>query len=163
VGPGPPQPQQEFRVPTITVQKLSELDDEDSRLLKEIHDRISRRAYDVYEHRDATYGSSVDDWLRAEQEVCWVPREELQETERAVHLKIGVSGVGEETIEVKLVPEMIILRGVNKNGSDVDSYERRPKVLFRKIVLPSQIHTESAVVRLEADLLMVSAAKLEPA
>jgi HSP20 family molecular chaperone IbpA len=148
-------------MPTITVQKLSELDDEDSRLLHEIHDKISRKAYDVYEHRDTVHGSSVDDWLRAEREVCWVPQEELQETDRAVHVKIGISGVSEETIQVTLVPEMIILRGVSENGSDSDSYERRPKVLFRRIVFPSQIHTESAVVRLEADLLMVSAAKLE--
>ena len=154
-------------MPTITVQKLSELDDEDSRLLQEIHDRISRRAYDVYEHRDATHGSSVDDWLRAEREVCWVPQEELRETDRAVHVKIGVSGVGEETIEVTLVPEMIILRGVSENGSDAqygaDSYEHSPKILFRRIVFPSQIHTESAVVRLEADLLIVSAAKVDQA
>lgn len=150
-------------MPTIRVQKLCELDDEDSRLLQEIHDEISRRAYDVYEHRDATYGSSVDDWLRAEREVCWVPQEELEETDRAVHMKIGVSGIGEETIEVTLVPEMIILRGASEDRSDADSYEPRPKVLFRRIVFPSQIHTESAVVRLEADLLIVSAAKVEQA
>ncbi len=150
-------------MPRIMVQKLSELDDDDSRLLQDIHDKISRRAYDVYEHRDATHGSSVDDWLRAEREVCWVLQEELQETDRAVHVRVGVSGVGDETIQVTLVPEMIILRGVSENGSDADSYARRPKVLFRRIVLPSQIHTESAVVRLDADQLIVSAAKLEQA
>jgi len=155
-------------VPTISVQKLRELADAGTRLRQEIqmlHDRISRKAYDVYQTRGAADGSSLDDWLRAEREVRWAPQEELQETDRAFHVMIGVSAVADETIEVTLLPEMIILRGASENGCDTqcgtDSYEPSPKVLFRRIVFPSQIGTESAVIRLEADLLRESAAKVE--
>lgn len=152
----------------LSVHKLRELDDKGSRLLQKIEilqDTISRRAYDFYQTRGASEGSSVDDWLRAEREMCWVPQEKLQETEGAIHVTIGLSGAADEDIEVTLLPEMIILRGaIETDGEgqyEADSFESRPKMLFRRISFPSQIHTESAVVQLEADLLKVSAAKVE--
>ncbi len=156
-------------MPKISIHKLCEMDDAASRSLQEIEalrDKISRRAYDLYQARGAAPGSSVDDWLRAEREVCWVPpQEELQETDRAIHLRIGMSGVPEEAVDVTLLPEMVILRSAKETGSGgrsaADSGPSGPKVLFRQIVLPSQIHTESAVVRMEADRLRVSAAKTE--
>lgn len=156
-------------MPKISVHKLRELDDSGLRLLQEIQtlrDKISRRAYDVYQMRGAADGSSLDDWLRAERELCWVPQGEWRETDRAVYVTFGMSGVAAEAIEVTLLPEMVILRGANETGSGVpcaaDSCQSGPKVLFRQIVFPSQIHTESAVIRLEDDRLRVSAAKMEP-
>src|SRR5579864_2158058 len=154
----------------ISVRRLREFNDVDLSLLQEIQmlqDRISRRAYDLSETRGAADGSPVDDWLRAEREVCWVPQVELQETDRVTHLMIRVSDVADETIEVNVLPEMIILRsaGENENGVQCgpDVCPSGPKVLFGRIIFPSQIHAESAVVRLEDDLLRVSAAKLEQA
>jgi len=96
-----------------------------------------------------------------------VPQEELQETDRAVYVEIGVSDVPDQTIKVTLLPEMIILRGASENQRQAqvgtDSNESRSKVLFHWIVFPSQIDTESAVIRLEEDRLRVSAAKVESA
>ncbi len=78
-----------------------------------------------------------------------------------------MSDVPEETVEVTLLPEMVILRGAKETGSDeacaADACPSGPKAFFHQIVLPSQIHTESAVVRMEAGRLRVSAAKTEPA
>lgn len=155
-------------MPTISIHKLCELDDAASRLLQEIQalrHEISQRAYDLYQARGGSQGSSLDDWLHAEREVCWVPQEELEETDRAFHLRIGMSGVPEETIDVTLLPEMVIVRGAKETGSSAtcvaDACPSGPKVLFRQIVFPSQIHTESAVIRMEADQLRVSAAKTE--
>jgi HSP20 family molecular chaperone IbpA len=137
-------------------------------LLEEIQalrDKISRRAYDLFQNRGASDGGPMDDWLRAEREVCWVPQEELQETDRAFHLRIGISGLADETIEITLLPEMVILRSAKESGNAApcaaDLRQSGPKVLFRQIVFPSQIHTESAVIRMEADRLRVSAAKTE--
>ncbi|MGD1092048.1 MAG: DUF2934 domain-containing protein [Bryobacteraceae bacterium] len=154
----------------ISVRRLRDVDDVDLCLLQEIQilqDRICRRAYDLYETRGAADGGPVNDWLRAEREVCWVPQVELQETDRAFHLMIRVSDVADETIEVNVLPEMIILRsaGENESGpqSGADLCPPGSKVLFGRIIFPSQIHAESAVIRLEDDLLRVSAAKLEQA
>ena len=157
-------------MPMISVRRLRDVDDVDLCLLQEIQilqDRICRRAYDLYETRGAADGGPVNDWLRAEREVCWVPQVELQETDRAFHLMIRVSDVADETIEVNVLPEMIILRsaGENESGpqSGADLCPPGSKVLFGRIIFPSQIHAESAVIRLEDDLLRVSAAKLEQA
>ena len=154
----------------ISVHKLCDVDGLDLCLLQEIQmlqDRISRRAYGLYETRGAADGSPVNDWLQAEREVCWVPQVELQETDRAFYLMIRVSDLADATIEVNVLPEMIILRSTGESesgaqcGADLDP--SASKVLFRRIVFPSQIHAESAVIRLEDDLLRVSAAKLEQA
>lgn len=147
----------------IAVQRLCEADDTSLRLLQEIQalrDAISRKAYDFYQARGATDGGPLDDWLRAEREVCWTTQEELHETDRAVHVMIGVSGVADQTIQVTLLPEMIILRGA-QDGTD--AHDSRLKVLLHQIVLPSQVDTESAVIQLDSDLLRVSAAKVESA
>ena len=154
----------------ILVRRLSDVHGMDLGLLQEIQmlqDRISRRAYDLYETRGAVDGSHVNDWLRAEREVYWVPQVELQETDRAFHLMIRVSDVADETIEVNVLPEMIILRSAGENEigaqNGTDLCPSGSKVLFGRIFFPSQIHAESAVIRLEDDLLRVSAAKVEQA
>src|SRR5579872_3209287 len=99
----------------------------------------------------------MDDWLRAEQEVFWVPRVELRETDLVIHLVIELSGIADESIEVTLLPAMVILRGASTDENDskrrTPSSESAPRLLFRRIVLPSQVHAESSVVRLEDDLL----------
>ena len=96
-----------------------------------------------------------------------MPQVELQETDQAFHLMIRVSDAADETIEVNVLPEMIICRsaGENESGaqSGADLWPSGSKVLFGRIVFPSQIHAESGVIRLEDDLLRVSAAKLEQA
>lgn len=155
---------------TISVRRLGEIDDAALRLLEEIdtlEDRIRRRAYDVGQGRAASEGSPVDDWLRAERELCWVPQAELRETGLAIQVMIGLSGVADKTIEVTLLPEMVILRGARADENDSQmqgtSSEFAPRVLFRRIALPSQIHAESSVVRLEGGLLKLSAAKVDPA
>jgi HSP20 family molecular chaperone IbpA len=155
-------------VPAISVRKLRELDDVTERLLQEVEDlkvSISVRAYDLYHFRGALDGSDVDDWLQAEREMSWVPQEQIEETDRAFHVVISVSYLPEEIIEVTLLPEMIILRGASEpdNGQRAaEPCESTRRILLRRIAFPSQVHTESAVVHLEADLLRVSAAKLGP-
>ena len=143
----------------ISVRRLSDVQCLDWRLLQEIQtlqDRISQRAYGLYETRGVADGSSVSDWA---------PQVDLQETDRAFHLMIRVSDVGDATIEVNVLPAMIVLRSTGECESGArdgaDLCPRASKVRFGRILFPSQIHAESAVIRLEGDLLRVSAAKLE--
>ena len=154
---------------TISVHRLVEFDDAALRLLEEIdslEDRIRCRAYDFGRSRGAADGNPMDDWLRAEREVCWVPQAELRETDVAIHVMVGMSGVADQTIEVTLLPEMVILRGGSADQINsqcrAPSSECAPRVLFRRIIFPSQVHAESSVVRLEDDLLKLSAAKVDP-
>jgi len=116
-----------------------------------LQERIRARAQEFYLERAGVEGSAVDDWLRAEREVAWVPAEELRETDRAVHIRFFE--LPDAMIEVTVLPESIILRS--------HAGESGPKVLCRQITLPVQIHAASAVVRLDADLLTLSAAKTE--
>lgn len=153
----------------ISVRRLSEVDGAAHRLLEEIaalEGRIRRRAYDSGQARAAVWVSPVDDWLVAEREICWVPQAKLQETDLAVHLMIELAEVADETIEVTMLPQMVILRGAGAVEDDSHRrapFEAAPKVLLRRISFPAQVHAESSVVRLENDFLKLSAAKVDPA
>lgn len=154
----------------ISVYRLPELDDVASRLIQDLQslrDKISRKAHYYYRTRGSSDGGDVDDWLRAEREVSWVPHEELRETDRAFHVMMAVSSVPVRTIEVILLPEMVIVRGARENENQercgADGRETAPKLFLRRISFPSQIHTESAVVSLVDDRLRMSAAKVDPA
>jgi HSP20 family molecular chaperone IbpA len=58
--------------------------------------------------------------------VCWVPQAKFRETDLAIHLMIGVSGVEDRSIEVTLLPEMVILREgtADENDSQCRRQER---------------------------------------
>lgn len=60
--------------------------------------------------------------------------------------------------EVSLLPDMVILR-----GGCVPSSKAAPRLLFRRIELPSHVHAQSSMIRLEDDLLRLSATKVHPA
>lgn len=160
----------EGSVAAVSVYRLPELDDAAARLIQDLHslrDEISQKAYHYYQTRGASDGGDVEDWLRAEQELSWVPHEELHETDRAFHVMVAVSSVPAQTIEVILLPEMVIIRGARENENrehcGADRCDSGPKLFLRRIIFPSQIHTESAVVSLKDDRLWMSAAKVDPA
>jgi hypothetical protein len=46
--------------------------------LEELHQRIARRAYDLFLGRDG-WGDAFGDWLSAERELVWKPAVELRE------------------------------------------------------------------------------------
>ena len=121
--------------------------------LNTVRDKIRARAEDLFRERGGTEGNDVEDWLRAEREVSWAPRENVEESERALCFQFF--DLPEDAIEVRVLPTMILLRRVGETQPGT-------RVLCRQIVLQSQIHAKSAVVRRDADLLTVSAAKLEP-
>lgn len=138
----------------ITVHKLDCIDEETQDALDQLtalQDRIRAKAQDFYLERGGIGGDAVDDWLRAEREVSWAPLEEFHETDNALY--IHWRGLPEITIDVRVLPEMIILR-------DARAGEVAGKALGRRIILPAQIHPQSAVVRLDDDRLTVAAAKL---
>ena len=46
--------------------------------LEQLHQRIARRAYELFRGRDG-WGDSFGDWLSAERELVWKPAVELRE------------------------------------------------------------------------------------
>ena len=55
-------------------------------------DSICRRAYEFAAERGFAVGHDLDDWLKAEDELFFVPASELTETESEYTLNVAVSG-----------------------------------------------------------------------
>jgi DUF2934 family protein len=47
----------------------TELSEQAARRAQAYHDRIARRAYELYEERDRREGLALEDWLKAEQQL----------------------------------------------------------------------------------------------
>ncbi len=147
----------------ILVRRLhtrQELEEPLSKELRDLENEIRETAQRLSDSR-----SAEDDWVRAERQVCWAPQAELKESDRGFRLVMGIPGLNPEEVEVTLLPEMVIVRGVGARESDRDERihfsEFGSGTLFRQVQLPSLVHVDSAVVAFDRHLLKVSAAKLE--
>jgi len=153
---------------TVSVRRLRGFSETPESLLEEIEilqDTVRKTAEQFFRARSGSEGTAVDDWVRAERQVFWAPQVELKETATAIHLLIGVPGLRPEQIEVTLLPEQVILAGASVSSDacgQVHFSEFGTGKLFRRILLPSQIHVDSAVVILDKSMLKLSAVKIEP-
>jgi Protein of unknown function (DUF2934) len=60
--------------------------------LCEVHDRISRRAYKIFESRGKTDGHALEDWFEAEKELFYPLPAELIEGESSFLVRADVDG-----------------------------------------------------------------------
>jgi HSP20 family molecular chaperone IbpA len=90
--------------------------------LQDMHDRIARRAYDIFTNNGRTVGRELDDWLEAENELVWEPSIELSETDKEFVLDMAIPGVDAKDIDMEVTPDYLVV----KAGSRHDHQEGRP-------------------------------------
>ena len=154
----------------ITVRKVSTLDDrtlpvfaEMDRLMHE----IGRRAGVFAAARSYGAGDALDDWLRAEREVCW-PVAELAERGKDFQLSIALPGYESPDIEVTVTPREIIVHanrarqrleeGPTKEAAICWS-EFRSDDVYRRIEFPTSIDVDHVKATLRHGMLHVTAPK----
>ena len=54
---------------SVAIRKTSSIFDE----MKDMQERIMRRAYDIFERNGRSFGRDLDYWLQAERELLWKP------------------------------------------------------------------------------------------
>ena len=158
----------------ITVRKVSSLDDRTLPVFAEI-DRLmeetSRRAGMFAAARSYGAGDALDDWLRAEREVCW-PAAELAERGKDFQLSIALPGYESPEIELTVTPREVI---VHASKSQVGPAEGRAKEaticwsefrsddVYRRIELPASIDVDHVKATLRHGMLHVTAPKAHSA
>ena len=50
--------------------------------LNELQEAIRQRAFGLFEERGTVHGNDMEDWLRAERELVWVPKAETMEDDK---------------------------------------------------------------------------------
>jgi len=74
-------------------------------------DNIRQRAFELAAARGFAGGHDLDDWLRAENELFYVPASELRETETEYSLNVSVTGFQPHQIVVSVEPQSVAVTG----------------------------------------------------
>src|SRR5262245_18171809 len=129
---------------TLPIKKTESIFEE----LSSLHDRIMRRAYEIFDDDGTIFGRDLTHWLKAEREVAWRPAIELEEKDNEFRLQIGVPGVDPKDIDIEVTPEDILVRA---ELTHEHKEEKKGKVhlcefaegnLFRAIHLPKKINPD---------------------
>jgi HSP20 family molecular chaperone IbpA len=74
-------------------------------------DSIRQRAYELAVERGFAGDHDLDDWLKAENELFFVPASELRETETQYSLNVSVPGFSPHQIAVSVEPQSVAVWG----------------------------------------------------
>jgi len=151
----------------ITIRKVRDPQDVALPFFQDIQNllaEIRQRAFAQSEKRSSGQSLDMDDWLRAESEVVWVPPAELLEREEDFLLRIGAPGFGPADIEIAVMPGTIIVKGECKHTheterGDVRFSEFEARKLLRRVDLPSEIDVDGTSATLNNGILEIVSAK----
>lgn len=133
--------------------------------LEDIVDAVRVRAHQLFEHRGFGDGHAIDDWLRAENQVCW-PAAELEEDDDEYELEVALAGFEPEDIEVTATPSEIIVRAEHEHRDKEEAEgkvwsEFRSNHVLRRVEIPSEIRVDSVQAKYKRGLLKIEARKAE--
>jgi HSP20 family protein len=131
---------------------------------QEINQRITRRAYELFESSGFTHGHDLEDWSRAQSEILVNVPVEISETETELTIRADVPGVSEENLEIQVAPHSICITGQRRDGWERKERnpiysERHTNNIFRVLDLPSQVDPERVDVTLGSGVLEIRVLK----
>ena len=142
----------------VSIRKPSSILDE----VKQMQDRIMRRAYEIFEQKGNVLGRDLENWTQAERELMWKPAFELCEKDGRFQLEAAIPGVEPKDIDIKVTPEDIILKAetehhhVEQKGL-VHYCEFNTGKMFRVIHLPRNIDPNKVKAEFKNGLLRLTA------
>jgi len=142
----------------VSIRKASSIFDE----MQEMHDRIMRRAYEIFEQNGSVDGRDQENWAAAERELLWKPAIELREKDGRYELEVAVAGLEAKDIDIDVTSEDIVLKSEIRNersGKEgiVHYSEFESGRMFRSIHLPKRIDPEKVKAEFKNGLLRLTA------
>jgi HSP20 family protein len=149
---------------SLTTKKSESIFDE----MHKLHDRIMKRAYEVFDGNGHVFGKDIDDWLQAERELVWKPAIELEEEEKEIRLRIATPGVDPKDIDIEVTPEHILVKAETRHEhkeqkGEVHTCEFASGSLFRSVHLPKKIDPDTAKAECKNGMLLLTAEIAEEA
>jgi HSP20 family molecular chaperone IbpA len=154
-------------MPQVAVEKLDGKDTADTSVATEmttLADRIRQRAFEIFEHRGATDGSAVNDWLCAERDLFRVPESELMDRDGKFVARMAAPGIEPSDVTVTALPDALIVKGCSShthehNDGDVRFCEFDQRTIFRRFDLPEPINVDQVTANLDKGVLQLTARK----
>jgi HSP20 family molecular chaperone IbpA len=130
--------------------------------LKEMQDRVMRRAYEIFEQNGGMIGRDIENWSQAERELFWKPAFELSEKEGRFLLEAALPGVDAKDIDIEVTPEDIVLQANTQHAHAeqkgiVHYCEFQSGRMFRSIHLPKKINPDKVKAEFKNGLLRLTA------
>ena len=156
------------KVPSVEDRSLPIFDEFDK-----ITERIRTRAYEFFKEHGFGDGRDLEDWLRAEREVCW-PSAELAEDDKTFTLKVALAGFDADDITVTANPQELIVKATEETSAgsegaeDAETKEQGPTVhwsefrhenVYRHVTLPAEVDVGKIKAELKDGLLTIAAPK----
>lgn len=93
---------------TLPIMKTESIVDE----LEQMHDRIKKRAYEIFEGSGQSFGKDLDDWLQAEADLVWKPSIELEEKDNKFLIQIAAPDIESKNVDIKVTPGAILVKAI---------------------------------------------------
>jgi HSP20 family protein len=149
----------------VQIQRISEPGAKPAAIFEEMAKRwnsVRERAFDLFEKRGCELGHALEDWLKAEREVCGWPAAELTEKSGAYELEIALPGFDPKEVEVTATPQEIFIHAASKTENSGEKgkviwSEYGSNDVYRHFALPQPIAVEKATAKLDKGILRISA------
>jgi HSP20 family molecular chaperone IbpA len=130
--------------------------------LNELQDRITKRAFEIFDRNGHTSCQDLDHWLQAERELVWKPSIELEEKDNEFHLQIATPGVDPKDIDIEATPEYVLVKAEGhhehkEEKGQVHICEFTSGNLFRSVRLPRNIDPDKVKAEFKNGVLMLTA------
>jgi HSP20 family molecular chaperone IbpA len=131
--------------------------------LAEVHDAISKRAFELFENGNGRLAGPLSDWFTAERELLWTPPIELRQKDGVYELEAAVPGVDPKNLDVQVTKDDVPIEGRlehrhESNDGALQVSEFSSGRLFRSVHLPEAIDPGSVKAELKNGMLRVTAA-----
>jgi len=128
--------------------------------LEQLHQRIARRAYDLFRRREG-WGDAVGDWLSAEGELVSKPAVELREKDGVFTVAAALPGVDAKDITVDITPQEVVIKAATerKHTEDKGQVHRREFTsdqYFRLLPFPKAVDAGKAKAEYRNGMLNVT-------
>jgi HSP20 family molecular chaperone IbpA len=131
---------------------------EDHRLQSKLNNKLSNRAYELFEQNGANHGDDLFHWLQAESEILTrIP--EIRQTDSSFSAIAPLNGFSPEEISVTVEPNRALIladkqNSSEDNGSDVSRSSRES--VFFTTDWPDQVEPSTATAQLkEGNLVLI--------
>lgn len=133
--------------------------------MERLTDRISKRAFSLFQQRGGGEGRDWDDWLKAESEVLKAVPVEIVESDQSFSIRAEVPGFKAEELTVQVESNGVYIRGRSESrneekGKGVVTYsEVFSNEIARHIELPAIIDASKSEAKLSDGVLELTLPK----
>lgn len=127
--------------------------------------KIRERAHELFKTKGAYDGGDLEDWLRAERDLFFVPQSELKESEASYELRMAVPGFAVNDISIAVESNQLIIHGQTKKHTEdrkdgaILVSEFSSKELFRRFFLNNPVQLDKVRATLEDGILQIQLPK----